>query len=424
MEQKILEKVAIEEEKALIEVVPPEVENLFLDYQKSKSKHLRNKIALKNQPLVTYIVNKYYSSKIQHQILKEDLLQEGCIGLMSAVDGFDPGRGFKFSTYACVPLDTEILTKRGWKKYNELVDGDETIGYNNGVSEWTKINGVKTYQDAPLVKFGDSKWSAICTDQHKWLISENDKVELKPLTEWKPNSGMQLITSTILDGKVSSDLIEGDPRLVEFVNGNTIEPEKTEHFTVTPCGIGSVWCPNTDLGSWTARGGDGMNFLTGNTWWIRQAVNNYLLNIEPTIHVPPHVKTAHNKLVKKLKEENTELKELIADVSRSQNFELTNNMLQNINMAINSKLIRSMEEEVSHGNEGGNVYLKDLIESNVQSQEIKFDRTKVINFMFKAFTELSNKEKLILLLRFDVINDMEAKELCQKWNTSKNHAEG
>lgn len=404
-------------EEEVKQIIPPEVENLFVDYQKTKSEKLRNKLALKNQPLVTYIVNKYYSSKVQHQILKEDLLQEGCIGLLSAVDGFDPGRGFQFSTYACVPLTTEILTKRGWKKYDEIIEGDETIGYNNGKSEWTKINSIKAYDAAPLVKFGDSKWNAVCTDQHKWLMSENNSVSLRPLTDWKPNSGMQLITSATLDGKVSSALVEGDPRLAEFINGDTVEPSDTETYTITPFGNAPVWCPNTVLGSWTARGDDGRVFLTGNTWWIRQAVNNYLLNIEPTIHVPPHVKTAHNKLAKKLKEENKELKELIADVTRNcQNYELTNNMLNNINMAINSKMIRSLEEEVSH-NENGSVFLKDLVESGAQNQEVKLDRTRVINYMFKAFKELSNKEKLILLLRFDVINDMEAKELCQKWNT-------
>ena len=166
-------------------IAEEELMRLFSEYQETKNKILKNKIILKNQPLVTYIVNKYYAAKLQQHSVRDDLLQEGSIGLMSAVDGFDPHRGYKFSTYACVPLSTEILTKRGWKKYNEIIDGDETLGYNNGKSEWTKIEGAQTYDETtPLVKFGDSMWNVICTNQHKWLISENNEVKLRPLTEW------------------------------------------------------------------------------------------------------------------------------------------------------------------------------------------------------------------------------------------------
>jgi len=240
------------EEKESVAILSKEDEamSLFLEYQKTKDKKLRNKIALKNQALVTYAINKYYSSKLQHKISKEDLLQEGCIGLMAAIDGFDPGRGFRFSTYSM--------------------------------------------------------------------------------------------------------------------------------------------------------------------WWIRQAVNNYLINIEPVIHVPPHIKTAQNKLLRKLKEENMELQELILDITKKESLELTNNMLNNISLAANSKMLKSLEDEI-YMQDGSKSYFKDLIEDQCGLQDKKLDRTKVINFMTSAFEKLSNKEKLILLLRFDVINKEEVYILCQKW---------
>jgi len=442
-----------------------DVHKMFCDYKHNKNNRLRNKLAVRNQALVTFIINKYYSAKMQHQVLRDDLLQEGNIGLLSAIDGFDPDKGFKFSTYACVPLTTEILTKRGWKRYNDLKKDDETIGYNNGRSEWTKINGVKVYDNAPLVKFSNDNWSAICTDQHKWLVEdESGNAKLVPLNELGDSPEIKLITSakhkenyctSLQDDPLNSmstsiikkcfgdDMFNFDYEelgsLLAFLNGEqevkhtkeklectngvfeydfdttTFTKKETKKYKVEPCGEGPVWCPNTDLGSWTARTSDGHIFLTGNTWWIRQAINNYLINTEPTIHVPPHVKTAQNKLMRKLKEENMELQEMIHDYSSNQqDFPLTNNMMRNINLAMNTRTLKSLEEEVMLP-DASKATLKDLVETKEKSADQKIDRTIVINNLKESFKKLSPKEKLILLLRYNVINNEEVPLLCQMW---------
>lgn len=49
-----------------------------------------------------------------------DLVQEGNIGLMDAVKGFDPERGFKFSTYATWPIKRAILDALTGRKLLEL----------------------------------------------------------------------------------------------------------------------------------------------------------------------------------------------------------------------------------------------------------------------------------------------------------------
>jgi len=73
---------------------------MFMTFHKTKDKNLRTKLALANQSLVHYIVNRYYSTKPLHKKMREDLVQEGHVGLMSAIDGFDPTKGFRFSTFA------------------------------------------------------------------------------------------------------------------------------------------------------------------------------------------------------------------------------------------------------------------------------------------------------------------------------------
>lgn len=72
--------------------------------------------------------------------------------------------------HPCVPLDTLILTKRGWLRYDAVRVGDQTIGYNpdTGMSEWTDVTGVHFYDSAPVVRLGNSRWSARVTPNHRW----------------------------------------------------------------------------------------------------------------------------------------------------------------------------------------------------------------------------------------------------------------
>lgn len=234
-------------------------EELFFEYAKNPGNNkLRNILLLKNQALVVYIVNKYYSTKKEHKEKREDLLQEGTIGLLSAIDGFKPELGFKFSTYS--------------------------------------------------------------------------------------------------------------------------------------------------------------------TWWIRQAINNYLLNVEPIIHIPSHIRTAHNKLNKRLKEENLALKEMIEEYNKKNlkaDFNLSEKMLFSINSAMNSKNLIALDSPISPSSfakEGSGMTIGDTIEldSQDESLEMKADRdidcAVLLESIKHAFKKLTDKEKYILLLRFDVIQDIPESE--------------
>jgi RNA polymerase sporulation-specific sigma factor len=59
----------------------------------------RDEVAVANLNLVRHVVRRYAGTGLD----AEDLFQVGCIGLLKAVERFDPARGTRFSTYA-VPL--------------------------------------------------------------------------------------------------------------------------------------------------------------------------------------------------------------------------------------------------------------------------------------------------------------------------------
>lgn len=60
------------------------------------SERARDRLIRKNLRLVVSVAKKYRGQGLAF----EDLIQEGNIGLMKAVEKFDPDRGFRFSTYA------------------------------------------------------------------------------------------------------------------------------------------------------------------------------------------------------------------------------------------------------------------------------------------------------------------------------------
>ena len=95
---------------------------------KSGDKEARNKLIEHNLRLVAHIVKKYYSTCKD----QEDLISVGTVGLIKAIDSYDPGNGTRFATYAGKCLQNEILMYfRAQKKtlmessLNDPVDTDK-----------------------------------------------------------------------------------------------------------------------------------------------------------------------------------------------------------------------------------------------------------------------------------------------------------
>ncbi len=65
---------------------------------------LNNTLVTENIGLVHSCANRFKGRGVEY----EDLFQAGCVGLIKAAAGFDPDKGFKFSTYAVPAILGEI----------------------------------------------------------------------------------------------------------------------------------------------------------------------------------------------------------------------------------------------------------------------------------------------------------------------------
>lgn len=79
-------------------------EALFTKYARSKDPKTRDDLVMIHHNLVRFLAGKF----VNRGEPLEDLIQVGTIGLINAIDRFDPERGIQFSTYATPTIVGEI----------------------------------------------------------------------------------------------------------------------------------------------------------------------------------------------------------------------------------------------------------------------------------------------------------------------------
>lgn len=107
---------------------PKDEAECFIKFRENGDMAARSHLIEHNLRLVAHIVKKYYTQN-QNQ---DDLISVGTIGLIKAIDTFDPANGARFATYAGKCMQNEILMYfRAQKKtagevsMNEPIDTDK-----------------------------------------------------------------------------------------------------------------------------------------------------------------------------------------------------------------------------------------------------------------------------------------------------------
>lgn len=70
----------------------------------------------------------------------------------------------------CVPLRARILTRTGFKGYQQVAIGEEVLAYDQatGRNEWVPLEAVNTFGAEPVVRLRNRSFDFTCTPDHSW----------------------------------------------------------------------------------------------------------------------------------------------------------------------------------------------------------------------------------------------------------------
>jgi RNA polymerase sigma factor for flagellar operon FliA len=84
------------------------VAQLWREYKADGPPEVRERLILHYSPLVKFVAGRV-AAGLPQSIEQSDLVSYGIFGLIDAIDKFDPGRGFKFETYAISRIKGAII---------------------------------------------------------------------------------------------------------------------------------------------------------------------------------------------------------------------------------------------------------------------------------------------------------------------------
>jgi len=127
----------------------------------------------------------------------------------------------------CVPVDgTTVLTKSGWKTYEELKVGELVLTYNQekNVKEWKPIlHIVESYEDDVWEMSHNQSYKVQATADHRWYV--NKRTMSKTGKSWSLKNGRYMTPTVETTAQINSEsnIIVNAPLLEEDHDGISID---------------------------------------------------------------------------------------------------------------------------------------------------------------------------------------------------------
>lgn len=188
-------------------ILPKDVQNLWLQYNTTKSEETKNRIITEYIPLVKYIVNRI-NVKLPSYLDVEDLFSFGLFGLIQAIERFDINKNVKFETYAYARIKGSIideLRKLDWVPQNVRKKIKEVIQAYDELEQDTN----KTVTDAEIAQklnisieelhilYQEMAFSNIVSFEQEFSINNIKSNRMLPETQVEKKEVKQLLGKAI-----------------------------------------------------------------------------------------------------------------------------------------------------------------------------------------------------------------------------------
>ncbi len=85
-----------------------DLEEIWREFRTTKDPGLRNRLVLQYAPLVKYVAGRL-RTRMPDTVDQDDLVSDGVLGLMDAIERFEPARGLSFQTFAVPRIRGAII---------------------------------------------------------------------------------------------------------------------------------------------------------------------------------------------------------------------------------------------------------------------------------------------------------------------------
>jgi RNA polymerase sigma factor for flagellar operon FliA len=188
-------------------------EKLWAEYIRSREPRLKDEIVRRFLPLVRYVASRM-SVKFQAGLDFEDILSFGVLGLLDAVDRFEPERGFCFQTFAVPRIRGAILdelrrfdwiSRSGREKLQKFERTLEEISKTNGSADDKSLMAAMGMDDGAYKDLLEIASRSYVVSLDDVLALEDGDMQREDTIEDEAPSALELIErSEEVDGVVEA----------------------------------------------------------------------------------------------------------------------------------------------------------------------------------------------------------------------------